>query len=186
MNEFRFSNRGRDHDHKDLKELHRIDEELKRIEATDERILSDLDTLVAAALHVPLSVTIYQRDQQQHQQQHQQQQQHRQGDQQMAITGINAGGNNSFGVTTSPAGSVFAAGTTLVWSVDDTADISLTPSADGLSVATACSATPVQTSCSLTFTATPTTGPVVTATVNVPILPAAVPVPTSVTINQLS
>ena len=156
---------------KDLKNNKEL-EELKRIEAIDRHIESDLDTLIKAALHLPTSVTIHQLSPQ--------------GDNMANIRGIDAGGNNSFDVTTSPAGSVFAAGTTFVWSIDDTADISLTPSADGLSVATACTTTPAATSANLTFTATPPTGPVVTATVNLTIIPAAPPVPVSVTINQLS
>lgn len=158
----------------------REDKDLKRIETTEHHELAelrairhDLDLLVGALVHpipVPISVTIQQL----------------QGDTMNPITGVNAGGNNSFGITTSPAGSVFATGTTFLWAVDDTADISITPSTDGLSVATACSATPAQTSFNLTFTATPMTGPVVTATVNVPILPATAPIPTSVTIGQIS
>jgi hypothetical protein len=107
----------------------------------------------------------------------------------MPITGVTPGGTNTFGEVPTPSGSAFPAGTTFTWSVDDTADISLTPSSSGTSVATACSATPTQTSFNLTCTSNYTPvgaqGPVA-ATVNVPILAVTPPTPTGMTINQLS
>jgi hypothetical protein len=108
----------------------------------------------------------------------------------MPVTGTPAGGTSTFQEVPTPAGTVFPAGTTFVWTVDDTADISLTPSTDGTQCSTACSATPSATSYNLTctsnFTPTGATAPV-SGTVNVPILPgAATNTPTGVTINQLS
>lgn len=106
------------------------------------------------------------------------------------ITGTVAGtSTSSFGEAPTPTGSAFPAGTTFTWTVDDTADISLTPSASGTSVAVACSATPTQTSYNLTCTSsyTPTGASAPLAvTANVPILPASATTPTGMTIGQLT
>jgi hypothetical protein len=100
-----------------------------------------------------------------------------------------AGGTSVFQEVPTPAGSVFPAGTTFTWSVDDTADISLTPSTDGTQVTAVCVAAPTGTSynltCTSSFTPTGATAPL-SATLNVPIIPPVVATPTGMTINQLS
>src|ERR1700685_1217395 len=71
------------------------------------------------------------------------------GEEIMAIT---IGGSNVFQEVPTPAGSVYPAGTTFAWTVDDTADVSLVPSSDGTQVTTTCVSTPTGTSCNLTCT----------------------------------
>jgi hypothetical protein len=100
-----------------------------------------------------------------------------------------AGGTSTFQEVPTPAGSVFPAGTTFTWSVDDTADISLVPSTDGTQVTATCVATPAATSYNLTCQSSyvppgATTG--ISATLNVAIVPAAPALPTAMIINQLS
>lgn len=99
-----------------------------------------------------------------------------------------AGGSSVFQEVPTPAGSVFPAGTTYSWTVDDTADISLVPSTDGTQVTATCVATPAATSYNLTCTSTytPPGAPTpISATVNVAII-TTTPTPTGMTINQLS
>jgi len=152
-------------------------DELRRIEHTDEHIEHDLDLLVDAELHYPRGVVI--------------QQLSPSGEFQMAITGTPAGGTSVFQGVPTPAGSVYPVGTTFVWTVDDVADISFTPSADGTQVSCACSATPTGTSYNLTQTSSftpPGASAPLSGTANVPILPGTGPTntPTGITINQLS
>jgi hypothetical protein len=148
-------------------ELHRLEESVDKLVRIFEKILSII-------LKEPFGMVI---------------KQIKKGDN-MAITGTPAGGTSTFQEVPTPAGAVFPAGTTFVWTVDDTADISLTPSTDGTQCSTACSATPTGTSYNLTctsnFTPTGATAPA-SGTVNVPILPgSATTTPTGLTINQLS
>lgn len=99
-----------------------------------------------------------------------------------------AGGTSVFQEVPTPQGSVFPSGTTFTWTVDDTADITLTPSADGTSVQAVCVASPTATSYNLTCTSsyTPPGAPTpVSGTVNVAII-VTPPAPTGLTINQLS
>lgn len=114
-----------------------------------------------------------------------------QGDSPMGqILGIAPGTTGQFKETLIPAGAVLPAGTVPQWSVDDTTNTSLTPSADGTSVAIAAGAT-IQngaTAFNLTVTATftapgaasPTT---LTKTVSVPF---NFPLPTDIDITQVS
>lgn len=100
-----------------------------------------------------------------------------------------AGGTSVFQEVATPPGSVFPTGTTFAWSVDDTADISLTPSTDGTQVSAACVVSPAGSSYNLTSTSnyTPPGAPTpVSATVNVAITPAPPTTPTGMQINQLS
>lgn len=100
-----------------------------------------------------------------------------------------AGGTSVFQEVPTPAGSVFPAGTTFVWSVDDTADITLTPSADTTQVTAVCVSSPTGTSYNLTCTSSftpPGSASPVSGTLNVAIVPPAVQTPTGITINQLS
>jgi hypothetical protein len=100
-----------------------------------------------------------------------------------------AGGTSTFTEAPTPAGSVFPAGTTFTWTVDDTADITLTPTADGTGVSAACAASPTGTSYNLTCTSsyTPPGAPTpISATLNVPITAAAPTNPTGMTITQNS
>jgi hypothetical protein len=100
-----------------------------------------------------------------------------------------AGGTSVFQEVPTPAGSIFPSGTTFAWTVDDTADITLTPSSDGTQVSAVCVASPTRTSYNLTCTSnyTPPGAPTpISATVNVPIIPAGPVTPTGMQINQLS
>jgi hypothetical protein len=97
-----------------------------------------------------------------------------------------AGGTSTFQFTYTPAGSVPPSGTTGTWSVDDTADITMTP--NGQSVSATCVASPTGTSYNLTFTSsyTPPGAPTpISATLNVPIVPVT-PLPTGGSITQTS
>jgi hypothetical protein len=99
-----------------------------------------------------------------------------------------AGGTSVFLETPTPAGSVFPTGTTFTWTVDDTADITLKPSADGTGVTAACVPAPTGTSYNLTCTSsyTPPGAPTpISASLNVPII-AGVVAPTGMTISQTS
>lgn len=100
-----------------------------------------------------------------------------------------AGGTSVFQMAYTPPNSVAPAGTTQTWTVDDTADITLTPSPDGTQVSCACVAAPTGTSYNLTCTSsyTPPGAPSpISATLNVLITPAGPILPTGMTINQLS
>ena len=108
----------------------------------------------------------------------------------MSVTGIVAGATGTFQeVVTAPPGAVFPAGTTFVWTVDDTADTALTPSVDTTQVAIAVSTAPAQTSfnliCTSNFTPPGANAPLA-VTKSVPILTAPVNTPTAMDINQLS
>ena len=99
-----------------------------------------------------------------------------------------AGGTSVFQEVPTPTGSVFPAGTTNTWTVDDTADITLTPSTDTTQCTAVCVAAPTGTSYNLTCTSsyTPPGAPTpISATLNVAII-SGVPTPTGMTINQLS
>lgn len=111
-----------------------------------------------------------------------------QGDQAMPITGIVKGAPGTFTETPTPAGTVFPAGTTFTWTSDDPLT-TLTPSADGTSVAVATTASDPATSFNLTCTSSftdPATGTVVAGKVNVPLMPAQVQTPTGIQIDQTS
>jgi hypothetical protein len=104
------------------------------------------------------------------------------------IMATQAGGTSVFQEVPTPTGAIFPAGTTFVWTVDDTADITLTPSPDGTQVTAVCVASPTGTSYNLTCQSSyippgATTG--VSGTLNVPII-VTPPAPTGITINQLS
>jgi hypothetical protein len=112
---------------------------------------------------------------------------HRRGH--MAVTGVQAGSTGTFQELPQPAGTQFPAGTTFVWSVDDTANVTLSPSSDGTTVVAAVSATDTNASFNLTVTSsfTPPGGSTpLAATVNVPVLAAPVPTPTGMEINQIA
>jgi len=100
-----------------------------------------------------------------------------------------AGGTSVFQEVPTPPGSIWPSGTTFTWTVDDTADISLTPSSDGTQVTATCVASPTGTSYNLTCTSsyTPPGAPTpISATLNVPIVPAPPPTPTGMQISQVS
>ena len=104
------------------------------------------------------------------------------------IMSTKAGSSSVFQEVPTPAGSVFPAGTSITWTVDDTADISLAPAADGTGVTATCVATPTGTSYNLTCTsdyAPPGAPTPVSATLNVAII-VTPPAPTGMTINQIS
>lgn len=98
-----------------------------------------------------------------------------------------AGTTSNFQFAYTPSGSVPPAGTTQTWTVDIT-DVTLTPSADGLTCQAAVPATETATSYNLTCTSSYTppgaTTPI-SATLNVPITPAVV-LPTGGAITQTS
>jgi hypothetical protein len=101
-----------------------------------------------------------------------------------------AGGTSNFQMAYTPAGSVPPVGTTQAWTVDDTADITLAPSADGTTCTATCVATPTGTSynltCTSSYTAVGATAPLST-TVNVTIVPSTGGnLPTGISITQLS
>jgi len=105
----------------------------------------------------------------------------------MPITGVPVGGSGTFQESGLPAGSVFPAGTTFVWSSSDTANTALTPSTDGTQVAMAVGAgATVGGSTTLSCVATLPGGGTVTGSASVPYLPGAVTTPTSIQIDQLS
>lgn len=100
-----------------------------------------------------------------------------------------AGGTSVFQEVPTPPSSIFPTGTTFQWTVDDTADISLSQSSDGTQVTATCVASPTGTSYNLTCTSSYTppgaTTPI-SATLNVAITPAPPTTPTGMVINQLS
>lgn len=109
--------------------------------------------------------------------------------------GTPAGGTSTFAMAYTPTGSVAPSGTTQTWTVDDTADITLTPSADGTTCSATCVASPAATSYNLTCTSsyTPPGAPTpispISAMLNVPIgaaPPPPVVLPTGMTITQTS
>lgn len=109
-----------------------------------------------------------------------------------SVQGVPAGSTTAvFDVSTFPTGSELQAGNIPQWSVDDIADVSLSPAADGSKVGVSVSASaPVGSSFNLTVTAVSLDGTALTDTVNVPILPPVTPPPpvaaTALTINQQS
>lgn len=102
----------------------------------------------------------------------------------MPITGIIVGASGVFQETPTPAGAVIPPGTIPQWSTSDTANTTLTPSADGTQVTVAVASTaPAGGSFNLTVTNQDGSFP---TTVPVPFLPPAVPPQTGFEINQLS
>jgi hypothetical protein len=104
------------------------------------------------------------------------------------IMSTQAGGTSVFQEVPTPTGSVFPAGTTFTWTVDDTADITLTPSPDGTQCTAVCVATPTGTSYNLTCQSSyvpPGASTGISATLNVQII-VTPPTPTGMTISQLS
>lgn len=101
----------------------------------------------------------------------------------MAITGIVLGATGTFTETPSPAGGALQSGNVPVWTSDDTLT-TLTPSADGTSVAVATSASDTATSFNLTVSGVASDGTAISTSVNVPLLPPAVVPATGFTINQ--
>jgi len=102
---------------------------------------------------------------------------------------LTIGGTNVFQEVATPAGSVFPAGTTFTWSVDDIADVTLTPYADGTQVTTTTVASPTATSANLTCQSSyvpPGASTGISFTVNLPFVAPPPPTPTGMTINQLS
>lgn len=110
------------------------------------------------------------------------------GGKSMAITGIAVGATGTFGESPSaPPGAVEPSGTVRVWSTSDTANTSLTPSADGTSVAVAVgTSAPVGGSFVLTVTDTFPDATTAVGTATVPYLAPPTPEPTALQINQLS
>src|ERR1700690_2592303 len=162
------------HDHHKEQEL-KDPNKLPHIEHTEHqelaelrRIRHDLDLLVSVLVHhIPpqTGFTIYQGDH-------------------MSITGIVVGATGTFAATVLPAGAVIPAGSVPVWTTSDTSNTSLTPSADGMSVAVATSAAaPVGGSFILTITNQDGTFP---TPVTVPYLPAAPPAQTGFEVEQTS
>lgn len=109
------------------------------------------------------------------------------------IMAIQAGGTDNFQFGYTPAGSSAPAGTTLTWSVDDTADITPGPNpnapTDPTQIQATCVANPTGTSFNLTCTSSYTppgaSGPIV-ATLNVAIQPGtSTNLPTGGVINEL-
>lgn len=100
----------------------------------------------------------------------------------MPITGIVAGSTGVFQETPTPQGAVIPAGTVPVWSTSDTANTTLTPSADGTTVSVAVSASA---SGSFDLTVANHDGSFATK-VTVPILPPPPPAQTGFEINQIS
>jgi hypothetical protein len=101
----------------------------------------------------------------------------------MAITGIVKGAVGNFSETPTPAGGQLQAGNIPVWTSDDPLT-TLTPSADGTTVAVATSATDPATSFNLTVSGVASDGTKITGTANVPLTAAVVPA-TGFAINQL-
>src|ERR1700690_2156066 len=102
-----------------------------------------------------------------------------------------AGGTSVFQIAGTPPGSVFPVGTTYTYTVDDTADISLSPSPDGdlTKIQATCVAIPTGTNYNLTCTTNftpPGAASPIAPVLNVPIVPATPPTPTGAVINQLS
>lgn len=107
----------------------------------------------------------------------------------MAITGVKQGATGTFQIVSTDTNvPAFPTGTTFKWSVDDTANVSITPgTTDPSQVAAAVSANDPNASFTLTCLATSADGTKsVTATGQVPVLAAAVPFPSSAGVTQLS
>jgi hypothetical protein len=158
-----------DHDDREL-EL-----ELKQIKAQVNVAIAESDLILQLAhkildrLNQQTGFTIYQIE----------------GNKIMPITGIVAGATGIFQETPTPVGAVIPAGSTPVWTADNTTDVSLTPSADGTQVAVAVSATTTITTFNLSVANQD--GSFLT-TVAVPVTPGVTP-PTPQTgfqIDQLS
>jgi len=101
------------------------------------------------------------------------------------INGIQAGSSGSFTVSTVPTGSQLQAGNIPQWSTPDSL-VTLSPAADGLSVAVSVSASDTANSFDLTATAVSLDGTNLTQTATVPILPAGPVAATGLDINQTS
>lgn len=101
----------------------------------------------------------------------------------MAITGIVAGGVGTFQETPTPPGAVIPAGSIPQWSTSDAANTSLTPSADGTSVAVAVAAATTITSFVLTVMNQDGTFPTPTT---IPVLPPKAPAQTGFAVDQVS
>lgn len=99
---------------------------------------------------------------------------------------IVAGTVGTFQEVPFPAGSALQAGSIPVWTVDDTANVTLTPSADGTSVAAAVSATDPNPSFNLTVSGIASDGTAISMVTNVTVTPAAVTPATGFTVTQLS
>jgi hypothetical protein len=108
----------------------------------------------------------------------------------MAIVGIVVGATGTFQESPSaPPGAVEPAGTTRVWSSDDATNTSLTPSADGTTVAVAVAATAPSgpgAGFNLSVKDTYPDGNSASGTAFVPFLPVPAPEPTALAVNQLS
>jgi len=106
----------------------------------------------------------------------------------MPITGIVVGATGTFQVVPSaPPGAVEPTGTTRVWTTSDATNTTLTPSADGSTVAVAVASTaPPGGSFTLSVADTYPDGTSASGADSVPYLPAPAPEPTALTINQLS
>lgn len=102
---------------------------------------------------------------------------------------VQAGQSGVFQAVPVPTGGALQAGAIPVWSVDDTAEVTLTPSADGLTVSAAVAATAAAASFNLTITGVNSAGATISDTVNVLIGAVAPPPPVPATgfvITQLS
>lgn len=101
----------------------------------------------------------------------------------MAITGIVKGQTGTFTETPLPAGGALQAGNIPVWTSDDSLT-TLTPSADGTSVAVATSASDPATQFNLTVSGVASDGTAISSTAIVPLTPSAVVPATGFDINQ--
>jgi hypothetical protein len=101
------------------------------------------------------------------------------------ITGIQKGAVGQFVAVTDPPGSALQPGSVPVWSADDPL-VSMTPSADGMSVAVQTSAGDTATSFNLTLTGVNSAGSTISTKVNVPLIPAAQVPAGGFLINQTS
>lgn len=106
-----------------------------------------------------------------------------QGDTSMAITGVPAGGQDTFFETPVPAGGQLQPGSIPSWTVDDAA-VTLLPSADGTSVLVQVAAGDTNASFNLTVSGVSSNGTPINGTTSVPILPAAGTPATGFTIDQ--
>jgi hypothetical protein len=108
------------------------------------------------------------------------------------VVGVPAGGTGSFGLA--PIGAdgnpgLLQSGNVPVITVDDTANVTLTPSADGSSVSCAVAAGDTNTSFNLTVSGVNSLGVAISSVFNIPVLAAAPPpeqAATAFSIQQLS
>jgi hypothetical protein len=111
----------------------------------------------------------------------------------MAVTlGVPAGGQGTFGIVSiTPSNAQFPAGTTFTWSVDDTANVTLTPSADTTTCVAAVAAGDQNPSFTITqtsnFTPSGASAPLASS-VTVPVTGEVPPVvlPTAFQVGQLA